>query len=341
VQVDYGTGDTARQWYHPYGVVRATAGGGVDATERSFTGQTADPTGLLFYQARYYDPTVRRFVSPDTVVPDPANPQHFDRYSYVTNNPINYSDPSGHDPCAGGGGGCGGVRWGDSDGDGIVCLMSCEKHRSIPPEYQPYLYGGSVDSLGGVVHGALAPLRFWEWAPALGGTLVDYGSALATWDLARIEAYDRVAMGLPAELARIALKGNANERAELVGGLAFGGVFTRLIRKFATARNLATNPAGRPLWGFWDDYPKVTVNGTEYADVGGRLYTQHAVDRMIPRGFGGGRSISPTYVEEVLTSDLTVVKPVTGPLGQPRLSYVNGSVEVITENDIVVTIITR
>lgn len=30
-----------------------------------------------------------------------------------------------------------------------------------------------------------------------------------------------------------------------------------------------------------------------------------------------------------------------GPLGQPRLSYVSGSVDVITENDIVVTIITR
>jgi len=103
------------------------------------------------------------------------------------------------------------------------------------------------------------------------------------------------------------------------------------------------------LWGFWDDYPKVTVNGTEYADVGGRLYTQHAVERMTPSGFGtaarpgevAGRSISPRYVDEVLTSDLSVVKPVTGPLGQPRLSFVNGSVDVITENDIVVTIITR
>jgi RHS repeat-associated protein len=38
-------------------------------TTREYTGQQRDDTGLLFYNARYYDPVLGRFVSPDTIVP--------------------------------------------------------------------------------------------------------------------------------------------------------------------------------------------------------------------------------------------------------------------------------
>jgi hypothetical protein len=37
-----------------------------------------------------------RFISADTIVPDPANPQALNRYAYVLNNPLKYTDPSGH-----------------------------------------------------------------------------------------------------------------------------------------------------------------------------------------------------------------------------------------------------
>ena len=49
--------------------------------------------------ARYYLPHLGRFASPDTLVPDPANPQAFNRYSYTLNNPLRYTDPDGHRPC--------------------------------------------------------------------------------------------------------------------------------------------------------------------------------------------------------------------------------------------------
>ena len=49
--------------------------------------------------ARYYLPGIGRFASPDTIVPDPADPQSFNRYSYGLNNPVKYVDPTGH--CAG------------------------------------------------------------------------------------------------------------------------------------------------------------------------------------------------------------------------------------------------
>jgi RHS repeat-associated protein len=55
-----------------------------------------DITGLYYYGARYYDPTIGRFVSADTVVPSASNPQTLNRYSYCLNNPLRYIDPSGN-----------------------------------------------------------------------------------------------------------------------------------------------------------------------------------------------------------------------------------------------------
>ncbi len=51
--------------------------------------------------ARYYDPAIGRFTQPDTIVPNPADPQSLNRYAYVNNNPVRYTDPSGHDEFGG------------------------------------------------------------------------------------------------------------------------------------------------------------------------------------------------------------------------------------------------
>jgi hypothetical protein len=54
-------------------------------------------------------PYINRFCQPDTIIPDLSNPQSWNRYSYVTNRPVNFSDPSGHmldDGLDGEGGGC-------------------------------------------------------------------------------------------------------------------------------------------------------------------------------------------------------------------------------------------
>lgn len=48
------------------------------------------------YKARFYSPTLGRFIQPDSIVPDVTNPQSWNRYSYVTNNPLRYADPTGH-----------------------------------------------------------------------------------------------------------------------------------------------------------------------------------------------------------------------------------------------------
>jgi hypothetical protein len=45
---------------------------------------------------RRYDPALGRFISADTVVPEPGNPQALNRFSYCYNNPLRYVDPTGH-----------------------------------------------------------------------------------------------------------------------------------------------------------------------------------------------------------------------------------------------------
>ena len=63
-----------------------------------FTGKEQDQTGLYYYGARFYDPLVGRFISPDTTVPGGGkDSQQVDRYGYSRNNPIRYFDPTGHD----------------------------------------------------------------------------------------------------------------------------------------------------------------------------------------------------------------------------------------------------
>ncbi len=90
--------ELTHQYYYPWGNLRGSSAP-VVPTDIGYTGQRLDTsTDLMHYKARYYDPTIGRFISADTIVPDPLNPQHLNRYSYVTNNPLTYNDPTGHDP---------------------------------------------------------------------------------------------------------------------------------------------------------------------------------------------------------------------------------------------------
>jgi len=89
--------------YYPYGSTRSSTGSLY--TDKKFTGQRLDATGLYYYGARYYDPTIGRFISADPTAPDPGNPQGLSRYSYAANNPTGYVDPSGLDAVIAGGSG--------------------------------------------------------------------------------------------------------------------------------------------------------------------------------------------------------------------------------------------
>ncbi len=117
----YGNVDLEHSGIHKDGQFsRAANDAGFALLAVRFTGQDFDPeTGLYYYNARYYDPSLGMFTTPDNLVPFEggnmnltAHPQqNFDtkkakgqttvldyhRYMYVRGNPVKYTDPSGHE----------------------------------------------------------------------------------------------------------------------------------------------------------------------------------------------------------------------------------------------------
>ncbi|MFJ1431424.1 polymorphic toxin type 23 domain-containing protein [Capnocytophaga canimorsus] len=66
--------------------------------DRGYTGhEHLFSVGLIHMNGRLYDPVLHRFLQPDNYVQDPFNTQNFNRYGYVLNNPLMYTDPSGEE----------------------------------------------------------------------------------------------------------------------------------------------------------------------------------------------------------------------------------------------------
>jgi RHS repeat-associated protein len=96
----------ADQLFTPYGATRYASG--TMPTSYGFTGQRLDPSGLSYFNARYYDGVVGQFVSADSV-------QGPNRYAYVDGNPETLTDPTGKFGRCGGGALADGVCWASYD----------------------------------------------------------------------------------------------------------------------------------------------------------------------------------------------------------------------------------
>jgi hypothetical protein len=105
--------------------------------------------GLMDYRARYYSRLLGRFVQPDTIIPEAGNPQAWNRYSYTTNNPINFNDPSGHL---------------QSEDDGV----SCQSWECVN---DPYVYKKDVTNIKsnktitkGTIYTSTVVIPYAEWS---------------------------------------------------------------------------------------------------------------------------------------------------------------------------------
>ena len=93
-----------RRYFDPWGQpikIEDGAGNTLDKLtllDRGFTGhEHLQTVGLINMNARLYDPALHRFLQPDNFVQDPFNTQNFNRYGYVLNNPLLYTDPTGEE----------------------------------------------------------------------------------------------------------------------------------------------------------------------------------------------------------------------------------------------------
>ena len=88
--------EISHQLYHPWGTTRYSYNSsGEKITDYGYTGQM-QVDDIYYYNARWYDPMLGRFMQADTLVPSHQGTQGFDRYAYVNNNPMRYTDPTGH-----------------------------------------------------------------------------------------------------------------------------------------------------------------------------------------------------------------------------------------------------
>ncbi|MFY1634563.1 RHS repeat-associated core domain-containing protein [Solwaraspora sp. WMMB335] len=322
-----------------------------------FHGQYLDhTTGLYDVRARDYDATTGRFTSPDPIAAA-ADTAFTQTYHYGYNRPTVLTDPTGECPiiCTAIIGGVAGAAVG-----GIDCWLSGDDRNTCLTKIAvgaaagaltgatlgaggsaaAGLYGGvstGTQIAGGIVAGGAGSVLYGSGVAAATGQPYSYGNA----------AYDF-------------LSGAAGS----AGGVAAGTVAQRAAARTAGIQAANCPPAsGVSLWTTWAEYPKVFVDRQQYARIGGRLYTRHAVDRMQPSGLrysgrpgpdeggltggmpqirqaGGdydyGRGVSPNWVEYVIRSTRGTLQD------NGNFSHVLGTLQVIVSpKGRVVTVITH
>ena len=176
---------------------RAALAGSSDPRTRGHTGhEHLDRTGFIHRGGRVYDPTLGRFLSPDPLVGNPGSAQAWNGYSYVSNSPMSFVDPSGLSQ-APGAGGCDlvGVMCGAAGGGfGLASVVSTHRFQWVDiffsvsslitldwgsgsgviynysGESDPYFGGwgwGSFDAFAGVSYG----YSYWSGSVQVTGQL--------------------------------------------------------------------------------------------------------------------------------------------------------------------------
>jgi RHS repeat-associated protein len=272
--------------YKPWGSERAPSG--TMLTSFRFTGQRSEEAGigLYYYGARWYDSYLNRWTSPDSIIPDPFDPIAYDRYAYSRNNPLRYSDPSGH-------------SWWDVVGQfatGFVYEFA-RTTAWYSPHAQNVLSANAAESdamLAGRVVADVATI-------AVGVVEVAGGIAIGTGGTA-VACGATLCIGAVATVGAAAVVAGAGATTALAGAAGLGGNLALL----------ADNSSSAGANSFWDDWNAKKPGGGVVKNPDGT--TTEYVVRQTPGRDGGwsrivkvkdanGNTISVTHEAWKGTSD--------------------------------------
>ena len=240
--------------YYPFGRTQTATPQAPFQVSRRFTGQVFDAeSGLYYYNARYYDPELGRFIQPDTEFSDFGNPQSYNRYSYCVNNPLRYNDPSGHDPAF--------------SSVGMFQSLSVEQEVAASRAGAPVAVGLMVATVTG---GMAAPLLVAAGASsafvAVGSGIIAGGSG----DLA--SQGTQIGLGM-----RTSINGQEVAVNSLVGGVLSGGASK--IGSFGAASEPPPTQNQLPV-KYDPNFAAEQILGGPAKTPGGRIITDHAARQM-------------------------------------------------------------
>ena len=166
------TGTVKRNAYTPYGAKRDTAD--PIAPGRGWLNQIADTdTGLTYLNARYYDPVLGRFLSPDPLL-NPNDPRTLDPYRYADNNPVVYTDANGLNPSCGAYSAATAVCWSSYAGESATDPATKAAHKTLVQNSK----GEISRPAGGACMGMLAQCRAIDiWNETMPFTPITLGKA--------------------------------------------------------------------------------------------------------------------------------------------------------------------
>lgn len=210
---------TATFDYRPYGAQAL----GAAPNGPGYTGHVNDPeVGLVYMQARYYDPVVGRFLSVDPLGLSTSTTAHFSRYAYGYNNPVNNADPDGKCPWC----------WGFVAGAAVEIIAQ----RLIDPHKDIDWRSVGVSAVAGAATGGIASIAR---VAAIRGT-ISVGSAVARTAIANAaisgaaSAADNAAHGEAPDAKKVAIAaGIGGATSGLVGASGATKIFAEKIEAAA------------------------------------------------------------------------------------------------------------
>lgn len=273
--------------YRPYGVIaRGSANDGP-----GFTGHVDDSdSGLVYMQARYYDPVVGRFTATDPVGPAAGNVFAFNRYDYANDNPAVHVDPDGR------------CIW-----DG--CFAEIMLAGAI--------FGGAIDIGAQKYFHPDKPINKTEVAiSAVGGGLTAGSSAVLTG--AAVSGTITVSQAV---LRQAAVSGAVGAGQSAVGDLVNGQVPSGQAAVNAAGANIVGSLVSSGFSSMAGDFSGASVNNAMDAMANAPVNSPAGIGLAISRATrsAGGASPAPTLMQSA-TSQAGRVGDAIGTTGEKKLN---------------------